>query len=280
MKTAIIGTGLIGGSLALSMRNRGLGGEIWGVDASAEHIQTAIDREIIDRGATMDEAVAGCDLIIIATPVDTVPALAVKLLNKVGDKQVVMDVGSVKGELCEMISQHPRRGRFVASHPMWGTEHSGPAAAVDTGFIGRVAVICEPERSEPDALKMVEELYTAIGMKVRHMSAEEHDIHTAYISHVSHISSFALALTVLEKELEEDTIFDLAAGGFDSTVRLAKSSPRMWLPIFMQNKYNVLDVLRELIHQLHVMQRMIERDDTAGLQAAMEKANSIKRILK
>jgi prephenate dehydrogenase len=163
---------------------------------------------------------------------------------------------------------------------MWGTEHSGPGAAVETGFTGRVAVTCEAERTDPDALRAVEELYAAIGMKVRRMSAEEHDVHAAYVSHISHVSSFALALTVLEKELEEDTIFDMAAGGFDSTVRLAKSSPRMWLPIFTQNKYNVLDVLRELIHQLRVLQRMIERDDREGLQAAMEKANTIKRILK
>ena len=280
MKTAIIGTGLIGGSFALSLRHRGLGGEIWGVDASAAHLETALERGIIDRKATMDEAVAECDLIVLATPVDTVPALAVKILNKVGEKQTVMDVGSVKGELCEMISQHPRRGRFVASHPMWGTEHSGPEAAVDTGFTGRTAVICEPERSNPDALHTVEDLYQSIGMKVKHLGTDEHDVHAAYVSHISHISSFALALTVLEKELEEDTIFDLAAGGFDSTVRLAKSSPRMWLPIFMQNKYNVLDVLRELIHQLRILQRMLERDDQNGLHKAMEKANTIKRILK
>ncbi len=280
MKTAIIGTGLIGGSFAMSMQSRGLGGEIWGVDASAEHLKTALERGIIDRAATLDEALETCDLLVVATPVDTVPGLAVRILNRIGAHQTAMDVGSVKAELCEMISRHPMRGRFVASHPMWGTENSGPESAVETGFTGRTAVICEPERSDDDARGTVAGIYEAIGMKIKTMEAEEHDVHAAYISHISHISSFALALTVLEKEREEDTIFDLAAGGFDSTVRLAKSSPRMWLPIFMKNKYNVLDPLRELIHQLRIMQRMIERDDEEGLRAAMEKANTIKRILK
>ena len=178
-----------------------------------------------------------------------------------------------------MIAQHPRRGRFVATHPMWGTEFSGPEAAVHGAFAGRTVVICDREASDPDALESVERIYAEIGMPVKYMSAEEQDTHTAYVSHISHITSFALALTVLEKEREEEHIFDLAGGGFESTVRLAKSSPATWIPIFMQNKYNILDVLREHIHQLQIFRRMIEKDDVEGLRSLMVRANSIKRIL-
>ena len=205
--------------------------------------------------------------------------LAVKVLNLVDDSQVVIDMGSTKQELCEVIAQHPRRGRFVATHPMWGTEYSGPDAASRGAFAGRTAVICERERSDRDAVETVERLYGALGMPLVSMEPEEHDLHTAYVSHISHITSFALALTVLEKEREEQHIFDLAGGGFESTVRLAKSAPRTWVPILLRNKYNVLDVLREHIHQLQIMRRMIERDDAEGLTAAMQRANAIQKIL-
>jgi prephenate dehydrogenase len=190
-----------------------------------------------------------------------------------------MDMGSIKEELCEVISQHPRRGRFVATHPMWGTEFSGPSAAVHGAFTGRTTVICDRELSSADALQAVEGIYAKIGSPVIYMSAAEQDLHTAYVSHISHITSFALALTVLEKEREAEHIFDLAGGGFESTVRLAKSSPETWLPIFTGNKYNVLDVLREHIHQLQILRRMLEKDDREGLRSAMQKANTIKRIL-
>ena len=179
-----------------------------------------------------------------------------------------------------MISQHPARGRFVATHPMWGTEHSGPEAAMRGAFAGRRVVICERERSDNDALQLVEEIYRKVGMTPIYMGAEEQDVHCAYISHISHITSFALALTVLEKEREEEHIFDLASAGFESTVRLAKSAPETWTPIFLRNKYNVLDVLGEHIHQLQVLRKMIERDDAEGLTDAMRHANSIRRILK
>jgi prephenate dehydrogenase len=163
---------------------------------------------------------------------------------------------------------------------MWGTENSGPEAAVHNAFKGRTVVICEKERSDKDAVEMVEQIYSALGMPIRYMSAEEQDMHCAYVSHISHITSFALALTVLEKEREEEHIFDLAGGGFESTVRLAKSLPQTWAPIFLGNKYNVLDVLREHIHQLQILRRMIERDDREGLIEAMQKANKIREILK
>ena len=255
------------------------GYDMIGVDNSERNRAKAGELGLVDRTLPLDEAIPAADLIVLATPVDSIPLLAVKVLNKV-DRQVVIDMGSTKQELCEVIAQHPRRGRFVATHPMWGTEYSGPEAAVHDGFEGRTVVLCDGAESDPDALKLVEDIYRKIGMPIKYMSSEEQDTHTAYVSHISHITSFALALTVLEKEREEEHIFDLAGGGFESTVRLAKSSPETWAPIFMQNKYNVLDVLREHIHQLQIFRRLLEKDDTEGLKQMMQRANRINRIIK
>ena len=276
MKAAVIGIGLIGGSFALTLKDKGICEEVIGVDNSERNRAKAVELGLVDRTLPLDEAIPAADLIVLATPVDSIPLLAVKVLNKV-DRQVVIDMGSTKQELCEVIAQHPRRGRFVATHPMWGTEYSGPEAAVHDGFEGRTVVLCDGAESDPDALKLVEDIYRKIGMPIKYMSSEEQDTHTAYVSHISHITSFALALTVLEKEREEEHIFDLAGGGFESTVRLAKSSPETWAPIFMQNKYNVLDVLREHIHQLQIFRRLLEKDDTEGLK---QRANRINRIIK
>ena len=279
MKILIAGLGLIGGSFALALRDREIGDEILGVEKSDENAAEALRLGLADRIVTLEEGVPQADLVVLATPVDTIPLMAVKALNHVTDRQVVMDMGSIKAELCEVISMHARRGRFVAAHPMWGTEYSGPRAAQHGAFTGRNAVVCEAERSDADALATVERIFRALDVPVVYMGAEEHDLHAAYVSHISHVTSFALALTVLEKEREERHIFDLAGGGFESTVRLAKSAAATWVPILLRNKYNVLDVLREHIHQLQIMRRMIERDDAEGLTGAFKKANSIQRII-
>jgi len=280
MKTTVIGLGLIGGSFALSLKDKGLSEYVMGIERSESNARRALDLGLVDRIATLDEALDESDLIVLATPVDTIPVMAVKLLNRIRPDQIVMDMGSTKQELCEVTAMHPNRGRLVATHPMWGTENSGPEAAEHGAFTGRTVVICDGERSDADALTEVERIYRTLGMPIRYMSAEEQDTHCAYVSHISHITSFALALTVLEKEREEEHIFDLAGGGFESTVRLAKSLPQTWAPIFLGNKYNVLDVLREHIHQLQILRRMIERDDRQGLMDAMSKANRIREILK
>ena len=279
MKILIAGLGLIGGSFALALRDRGIADEILGVEKSDENAAEALRLGLADRIVTLEEGVPQADLVVLATPVDTIPLMAVKALNHVTDRQVVMDMGSIKAELCEVISMHARRGRFVAAHPMWGTEYSGPRAAQHGAFTGRNAVLCEAERSDADALAAVERIFRALDVPVVYMGAEEHDLHAAYVSHISHVTSFALALTVLEKEREERHIFDLAGGGFESTVRLAKSAAATWVPILLRNKYNVLDVLREHIHQLQIMRRMLERDDAEGLKNAMERANTIQRII-
>ena len=280
MKATVIGLGLIGGSFALSLKEKGLCDVVTGIEHSPSNAQKALELGLVERIVTIDEAIAESDLIVLATPVDTIPIMATKILNRISERQIVMDMGSTKQELCEVTTMHPRRGRLVATHPMWGTENSGPEAAERNAFSGRTVVICEREQTDSDALQLVEHIYQSLGMPIRYMSAEEQDTHCAYVSHISHITSFALALTVLEKEREEEHIFDLAAGGFESTVRLAKSLPQTWAPIFLGNKYNVLDVLREHIHQLQILRRMIERDDREGLIEAMKRANKIREILK
>lgn len=278
MIATVIGLGMIGGSFAMALKDKGLADRVIGVDRNPVNAQKALDLGLVDEILEMDAAIDKSDLVAMAIPVDTIPLLSVKILNRI-KHQIVIDMGSTKGELCEVIAQHPKRERFVATHPMWGTEHSGPEAAVKGAFVGRSVVICERAKSDSKAVEIIEDLYQQIGMAVIYMEPEEHDVHAAYVSHISHITSFALALTVLEKEREEETIFDMAGGGFESTVRLAKSSADMWIPIFLKNKYNVLDVLRENIHQLQIIRRMIERDDAEGLKEMIAKANSIRKIL-
>ena len=279
MKVFIAGLGLIGGSFALALRDYNLCDEVLGAERDEQTAAEALACGLCDRIVSFNEGVTTADLVVLATPVDTIPLLAVKALNHIREGAVVMDMGSTKAELCEVIAQHKRRGRFVAVHPMWGTEYSGPRAAVHGAFTGRNTVLCDTERSDADALAFVERIFRTLDTPLLYMQSEEHDLHTAYVSHISHITSFALANTVLEKEREERHIFDLAGGGFESTVRLAKSASTTWVPILMQNKYNVLDVLREHIHQLEVMRRMIERDDQKGLCEMIERANTIREII-
>lgn len=279
MKVTVIGLGLIGGSFALALRAKGIATDIVGVESSPLHAAKALELGIVDSILPLAEAVEGAELIAIAVPVDVIPQLAVKILNRVTADQIVIDMGSTKGELCEIISQHPARSRFVATHPMWGTEFSGPEAATADSFAGRNVVICQKELSDAEAVAIVEQIYRKLGMGILEMDAEQHDLHAAYVSHISHITSFILSTTVLEKEREEEAIFNLAGGGFDSTARLAKSSADTWIPIFKQNKYNVLDVLREYIHQLNLFRKALERDDYKELEQIISRANQIKRVL-
>lgn len=279
MTVTIIGTGLIGCSMAYRLRETGFAQNIIGVDNNPQHIQTALELGWIDEGMPLDEALDQSQLIIIAIPVDATLDLLPGLMDKIKG-QVVMDVGSTKKVICRSVTNNKKRKRFVATHPMWGTEKDGPAAVVKDAFKNRVAVICEKEQTDADALEMVERLYATIGMQLVYMDADVHDVHAAYVSHISHVASYALSLTVLEKEKEEDAIFELASGGFESTVRLAKSNPAMWVPIFMQNKENVLDVLNEHITQLRKFKSCLEKDNYEYLTELIENANKIKRILK
>lgn len=277
----IVGVGLISGSFALAMRQKGFAKKVIGVGRSQTSLQKALELGIIDEALTLEEAVRKSDFIYVAIPVDVTIDVMKQVMDLVNDKQIVADAGSTKNALCESLSKHPMRRRFVATHPMWGTEYSGPEAAVKDGaFEGRACVICEKEKSDLDAVNTVENIYRQLGMNIVYMDAFSHDIHAAYVSHISHITSFALANTVLEKEKEEDAIFELAGGGFESTVRLAKSNPAMWAPIFMQNRENILDVLNEHISQLRKFKASLEKENLEYLTELMENANKIKRILK
>ncbi len=279
MKVTIIGLGLIGGSLAISLKENGFADTIIGVDALEESEHKALRRRIIDEALPLKEAVAQADLVILATPVDVMLNLLPQILDEV-EQQVVMDVGSTKESLLSKINSHPKRGRLVATHPMAGTEYSGIEAAIPNLYDNKYTVVCDAEKSDKDALKLVEQMYRSIPMNITYLDAQAHDVHTAYVSHISHLTSFALALTVLEKERDEERIFELASSGFGSTVRLAKSSPDMWMPIFRQNRDNVLDVLDEHINTLARFRTLLLKRKFEEIYELMEEANHIRKILK
>lgn len=280
MKISIIGVGLIGGSLALSLRKAVSVNKIFGVDTNSENLNKALDLGIIDAASELDKAITESDLIILTVPVNSIQELLPSILDQIAENQVVMEMGSTQQEILESIKDHPKRGRLVAVHPMAGTEYSGPEAAVDDLFTGKNMVFCDIVQTDPDAFEIAESICEALRMKPVFMNAKEHDLHTAYVSHISHITSFALALTVLEKEKSQGRIFELAGGGFASTVRLAKSSPEMWVPIFKQNKNNVLEVLEEHIRQLQRMHDVLEKEDYDALSKLIKQSNKIKRIIK
>ncbi len=278
MTISIIGVGLIGGSLAISLKENGFADHIIGVDAKQENLDKAIRRRLIDEDLPLAEAIDKSDILVLATPVDAMLELLPNILDQI-EQKVVIDVGSTKVRLLERVANHPNRGRFVATHPMAGTEYSGPEAAIPNLFDHKCTVLCDLEKSDADAIEITRNLYHSIPMRLVELESHSHDIHTAYVSHISHISSFALALTVLAKEQDEDRIFELASGGFSSTVRLAKSSPDMWIPIFRQNRDNVLDVLDEHINQLARFRSLLIKQDYDTFYRLIEESNKIKKIL-
>lgn len=278
MKIAVVGLGLIGGSMALILKQKGFASKVFGVDNEEAHTKKALELGIVDEITDLNGAIANSDLIILSAPVSACTVLLPQVLDQI-KSQIVLDTGSTKMSLLAAAKGHPNRGRYIATHPMWGTEFSGPEAATDDAFDGRANVICNSGESDKDALEIVEKLYTLLGMYNVYMEGKDHDVHVAYVSHISHITSFALANTVLEKEREENTIFELASAGFESTVRLAKSSPAMWMPIFQQNKENVLDVLNEHITQLRKFKACIEKENWEYLSELMQNANKITDVL-
>jgi prephenate dehydrogenase len=276
----IVGVGLISGSFSLALQEKKLAKNIIGVSKTEASIKKALELGLIHESLPLDEAVKKSDLIYVAIPVDVTVPVMQRIMDQITENQIVADAGSTKHALCSALAFHPMRKRFVATHPMWGTEYRGPESAVRDAFAGRACVICEKEKSDPEAVEKIESIYKQLGMHITYMNADSHDMHAAYISHISHITSFALANTVLEKEKEEDAIFELAGGGFESTVRLAKSNPDMWGPIFMQNRNHVLDVLNEHISQLRKFKSCLEKENYEYLMELMENANKISKIIK
>jgi len=278
MKIAIVGLGLIGGSMAIDLKKRGWAHHIIGVDSDKLHAETAQKIGFVDELMSLEKAVEVSELIILATPADAVLNLLPKVLDAINE-QIVTDVCSTKVNISERVKFHEKRKNYVSAHPMAGTEYSGPWAAMSGLFDGKAVIYTDAEDSDEKALTKVKSLFDALNMRPLYMNAYNHDTHVAYVSHISHISSFALALTVLEKEKNERNIFNLASGGFDSTVRLAKSSAEMWTPIFMQNADNVVTVMETYINKLMDFKQAIEGDNKQAMSDLINKANKIKKVL-
>jgi prephenate dehydrogenase len=279
-KVGIIGIGLIGGSIAKGLRASGWASELIGIEANPAHAVKALSLRLVDEVLPLSEAIERVDILVCATPVDILVQIIPNVLDQLKPGQIVIEVGSTKTPVYELLKNHPKRAQFVSTHPMAGTEFSGPEAAVDGLFMGKRGVICDKELSSPEATKTIESLYRdGLGMNLIYMESIDHDVHTAYISHISHICSFALANTVLEKEKNEERIFELASTGFESTVRLAKSSPETWSQIFHQNQENLMDVLDEYINTLLKYKGLMLSGSYDKLKDELGKANDIGRIL-
>ena len=274
-----IGVGLIGGSLAIDIKKNNPEVVIYGVSRKEATLDKALELGLIDRKATLDD-ISKADLVIVSIPVDATVKLLPTILDKIPDTGLVVDAGSTKVDICRVVENHPKRRNFLAMHPIAGTEHSGPSAAIEGLFLGKTNIVCEVEKTTFKLQEKALKLFTDLGMRIRYMNPEAHDKHIAYMSHLSHISSFMLGKTVIEKEKNERDIFDMAGSGFASTVRLAKSSPEMWTPIFEQNKTNVIETLEEYIENLTQFKELMQADDFDAINTEMKNTNHIKDILK
>jgi len=278
MKLAVIGLGLIGGSMAKDLRRTKFATEIIGVDNNPENARIALEAGIADRIESLDKAVKEADIVIVAIPVDMIVQLLPYILDHISSSTTVIDVGSTKREIAAVVKGHPLRGNFIPSHPMSGTENSGPNAAIEHLFDGKICIICDQEKCRPQHLALAEKMYQSIGMPTAYMTSDEQDHTTAFISHLPHATSFALANAVLAIE-DRKIIFDLASGGFQSTVRLAKSSPEMWSPIFWQNRDYIYEALEVYIHHLEELKESLKNDDYKRLSELIVNANNIRGVL-
>jgi prephenate dehydrogenase len=279
MKVGLIGVGLMNGSLALGLKSAHPSVLVYGVSRTEATLSNAMELGLIDHRATIDE-LKDMDLVSVAIPVEATAFLLPKVLDAVGPNTLVIDMGSTKTAICESVAQHPKREQFLACHPIAGTEFSGPQAATRNLYKDKVNMLCETYKTRPELLKRARSIFTNLGMQLREIEPIAHDRHIAYVSHLSHITSFMLGKTVMEKEEDEQNIFDMAGSGFSSTVRLAKSSPEMWMPIFKQNKQNVIETLDEYISNMEYFKSLLANDDYTALVEEMKKINTITHILK
>ena len=281
MNVCIIGLGLIGGSLARDLRRSGFAGTLTGCDLNLHHRKIALQNKLVDSFLPLEEAIDQSELIVLCAPVDSNCRMIGGILDRIrGTRKVVTDMGSTKADIAGLVKFHPGRGRYVAVHPMAGTEYSGPAAACDRLFENRIAIVCDRESSDADAFKRVRQMLETLGMRLIYMDASDHVVHVAYVSHISHITSFALALSVLDKEKDQKNILSLAAGGFESTVRLAKSNADTWAPIFLHNSAPVLEVIDNYLEKINLFRQCIAENNAEGLQNLMNEANKIRKILR
>ncbi len=279
MNVFVIGIGLIGGSLAKDIKSTVENVTVFGIESNEANLAEALSLGIIDKTATYQDLQLA-DMVIVSIPVDVMVTELPVILDAVHEDCVVFDVGSTKSLICKVLENHPKRRNFLACHPIAGTEFSGPSAAINNLFKDKTNIICEVELTAFKLQEKALKVFQAVGMRIRYMNPVAHDKHIAYVSHLSHISSFMLGKTVIEKEKNERDIFDMAGSGFESTVRLAKSSPAMWTPIFKQNKENVVETLEEYIHNLTAFKEMLQKDDYEGIYNEMNNTNKIKGILK
>lgn len=277
MKVGIVGLGLIGGSIALDLK--AAGHAIYGYDKNPIHCEKALDLGLVEEILELNDLATSCDVIFISIPVSVTPAVITQLLDTINWKTVILDTGSTKLSICQAVASHPKRSRFVACHPLAGTEFSGPGAAISQLYKGKKNIICEEDKSDTDAVEKALALFTDLGMTSLFMNPAEHDKHMAYVSHLSHVSAFMLGTTVLDIEQDEKQIFNLASTGFQSTVRLAKSSPETWSTIFSDNSKNVVDALESYINHLSAFKEAIEKDDHQKMKAMIQKSNEIRRVL-
>lgn len=284
MIIGVIGLGLIGGSMAIDLKRRGFADKILGVEADSVNASAAEKIGLVEAVAPLEEIIDNSDIIIIAVPVGAAVDILTSVLGRFAEKgyndKIVIDTCSTKSRIVRAVHYHPMRARYVATHPMAGTEYSGPWAAMPNLFDGKACIFANAEESDPKVLATVEKLYEVLNMRPIYMNADNHDVHTAYVSHISHVTSFALAQTVLDKEKDEKHIFDLASGGFSSTVRLAKSNPDMWVPILVQNRDNLLQVIDTYIDKMKNFREAIAEYDDRKIRALIEDANRIKKIIK
>ena len=279
MKVGIIGLGLIGGSIALKLKEVNRDITIYGFDKNDSSLEFSIKNQIIDKRFNPD-SLLDFDYLFLAIPVEAIKKQLEILLNNIPDKTLVVDLGSTKYEICKAVNNHNKRKNFLAAHPIAGTEFSGPNSAKKDLFENKVMILCETENTNYNLLSGAIKVFKTLGMSIKKMDAIDHDKHIAYVSHLSHISSFMLGKTVMDKEDDEQTIYDMAGSGFESTVRLAKSSPEMWSSIFIENKKNIIESLEEYILNINNFKKLIESSDQENLNSEMKKINGIREILK
>ena len=278
MKVSFVGIGLMNGSLSLDLQRLYPDAVMQGISRKEATLSCALDLGLIHETGDLDQ-LQDADWVFVSIPVAAIAALLPRILDAIGEQTLVVDFGSTKAAICEAVKRHPKRAQFLAAHPIAGTEHSGPDAAVPELYKGKTIMLCDTAHTRVALLDKAKKVFGQLEMNIREMDPVEHDKHIAYVSHLSHITSFMLGKTVLEKETNEQNIFDMAGSGFASTVRLAKSSPEMWMPIFTQNKHNVLESLTEYISNLNAFKDKLTADAHAELLAEMKEINKIKSIL-
>lgn len=279
MKICIVGLGLIGGSFSLGLKEKLKDLYVLGVDNNPEHLEKAKELNIINEAVSFEKGIQEAPISVLATPVDVIAELLPKALDILPETSILTDFGSTKSHIAELVQAHPKRGQYVALHPIAGTENSGPEAAFTELMRNKIMIICDAPKSNAQALTLIELLCNVLEMEIYHLSSSEHDLHLAYVSHLSHVVSFALSTTVLEKEKDEHTLFELAGSGFASTARLAKSSPNMWRAIFKQNKENISEALVRYIQALQKFKDLLDTEDMEALAQFMQRANTIRRVL-